>query len=171
MKLPERSKPLRTYNLHISDFLLRSSGISSATWLPHYKSLGKYWNCSFWSEHYIIRSQTCTILFLRATCITQYLILCINGILWRHVWRHMGHLSLSKLLINNSRPNWARETVKASMCSQWTAESNDMQHDLLSAISWPDQHWPDLDLIPTCKLTFPKQKLYHSTRSIRQTRW
>ena len=89
---------------------------------------------------------------------------CIINFLWRHVWRHRGHLTLPKFFVNNSWPNWARALGKAQLYSEWAAESHDMQHDHPRSRYWPGQPWPDLDLWSTWNLTFSKQKVYHSTR-------
>ena len=75
-----------------------------------------------------------------------------------------GSFDLILVFVNNSWPNWARASVKAPMWSEWDAESNNMQHDHPRSSYWPGQPWPDLVLRSTWNVTFPKPKVYHSTR-------
>ena len=88
---------------------------------------------------------------------------CIINFLWRQVWGHRGHVTLSSFSSITS-DQIERASGKAPMCSEWAAKSNDMQHDHPRLRYWPDQPWPDLDLRSTWILTIPKQKVYHSTR-------
>ena len=77
---------------------------------------------------------------------------------WPCMTSFMTSLGSYELFVNNSRSNWASETVKSPLDTGRPAESNNMQHDLLWPISRPRGLWPDLDPRSTPQVDLTRTK-------------